>query len=208
MDWRNLLPSCIDCNRRRRQILVTEGMSLEEAEKQRISRQGERSTGKKNAFPIIGRRCTPEEKSFNQERALLIDPTRDRPEHHLAFTVDGLSLVLAAQRGGSLDAKGRASIEVYGLNRLGLVQERTRLLNTLSYLKSIVLDCLDMATRAASPGDRDRLLDRALKTMRDLKTYADPSAPYAAVATAFLKRLADDLERDSGKVDGEPAVAT
>ncbi len=106
-DWENLLPSCIDCNRSRRH------RSIDLALDPTVS-------GKANLFPISNenkRAEYPDEE--RHERRLILDPCRDQPDKHFTFAEDGLIL--------SRTSKGTKSIEVYGLNRVELVEERLKI---------------------------------------------------------------------------------
>lgn len=104
--WDNLLPSCIDCNRGREQVDARHGRS--------------ETLGKQNFFPV-------EDESKRQffhseptdEIPLLLDPCSDHPEDHLQFTRDGIVV--------RKSEKGECSIQVYGLNRRFLVEERRAL---------------------------------------------------------------------------------
>ncbi len=108
-DWSNLLPSCIDCNRKR-------GHGAGDGE-ERLK------LGKANQFPISGRRARkPTVKSASidrRERPLLLHPCHDRPEQHLSFGDGGLVM--------DLTERGKKTIEVLGLARPGLVQARKKL---------------------------------------------------------------------------------
>lgn len=89
-EWKNLFPSCIDCNRRR-----YHGDDGEQA-------------GKADIFPISGKRA---EKPGDEagEQPLLIDPGSDDPNEHLEFLPDGL-IKPKTQIGAE-------TIKVFGLNR-------------------------------------------------------------------------------------------
>jgi hypothetical protein len=205
MDWENLLPSCIDCNRRRKHIIVTEGMTLEEAEQQR-SEPHHLNSGKKDAFPIRGRRLMPKDKEFPDEDALLLDPTRRDPSSHLVFTLEPPSLILATQVDGAPNALGQASIQVYGLNRLGLVQDRTVLLNDLRYFREQVFRCIDCSAKALSAHEKQDWIEHAVSTMRQLQAYAKPDRRYSAMAAAFVARLKEDLQAAAVDSVGHPAA--
>lgn len=197
MDWNNLLPSCIDCNRRRNQIIVKEGTTLEEAEKERVAKQGRSNAGKKDAFPIRGQRRMPEDTGFAAEDALLLDPTRSDPSQHLVFDITApISLALPAERGKAADLAGMASIQVYGLNRLGLVQARTLLLNNLRVKRAQVLRFLQRATDASSAADRATWHKEALLVMEELEAAAKPDRPYAALAQTFLVKFKEELHQE------------
>jgi uncharacterized protein (TIGR02646 family) len=95
-EWKNLLPSCIDCNRYRL--------------------HGEGGAGKADRFPVAGFRASlPGEE--DQEEPLLIDPTLADPSEHLEFFPDGK--VRAKTK------IGEETIDNIGLNiRESLVSER------------------------------------------------------------------------------------
>lgn len=215
-EWTNLLPSCIDCNRRRKQAVPVVSSGL-------AALQQAMMTGKQDAFPIAGTRAGHEADDTLAERAVLLDPTRDDPEEHLDFWLEdgpasGLAypvskvprhafvVPLAAQdtvavaedaRAASVSERGAVSIQVYGLNRLRLVQERARLLQRLRFLEGMFLEIGEVASsvasiNAASPqaalaqasGRLDRLQVRILDEMRSL---AVPEAAHSSVAKAYLR---------------------
>lgn len=99
-DWKNLLPACIDCNRRRRHGLE------------------EDRAGKGEHFPVTQfRAAVPGEEEA--EAPLLIDPCAKDPKGHFEFSDDGLMRPLTTE--------GATSCAILGLNlREGLVRERRR----------------------------------------------------------------------------------
>lgn len=110
-DWRNLLPSCADCNRAEN---TADGLKL----------------GKRNRFPIEGKHMTRpgEEKD---ENPLLLNPVIDDPENHIAIDESG---IFFAKNGSK---KGIMTIKVLGLNaRDGLVRNRKKAIKEASDLFS------------------------------------------------------------------------
>jgi hypothetical protein len=110
-EWSNLLPSCVDCNRERNQITESNGEK--------------KKAGKAEHFPLKdeNRRATTPE-MVAQEEPLLLNPCEDLPEEHLEFfEEDGRKAVLRARAGSQ---RGQESIDIYGLNRIGLVLERQK----------------------------------------------------------------------------------
>lgn len=102
-DWANLLPSCIDCNRRR-----NHGEELTAA-------------GKADIFPIDGKRAGDPNDPLNAEAALLLDPSEIgfTPEAHFEFLPDG--------RISTKTKRAELSCELLGLNvREALVKQRGR----------------------------------------------------------------------------------
>lgn len=233
--WDNLLPSCIDCNRRRFQATPTDLASvtavLDDSQRQGFSPC---KTGKETSFPIPDetKRLLAEpaaadrDAAIEAEDALLLDPCRHQPSEHLRFHIDRdrpLGLVLptgghglhlpairfgasedtrqieVAARAAGLSLRGSVSIQVYGLNRLGLVQERTRLLRRLEVLGDLVLglfklsdDLRDLADAEADLGKRTKLsslADRARamahRGLADVREAGKPHAPFSSAARAW-----------------------
>jgi hypothetical protein len=244
MDWENLLPSCIDCNRKRGQTLpqVAMGTVLELHDGARFSHSVEINTGKQDSFPLAAGStyATAETGDLALEKRLLLDPTRDRPDDHLVFHIDRQNLIglvypkpvdpgqplqlpavfkdpsrieSEANAVGASPA-GAVSIQVYGLNRLALVQARTQALRDLELLllrienmEEVLLDigekvakCNAAQKRARSQKRRDEFkedlafltrIESKLKQLRDtlkeqMRAKLHDSAPYAAQARAWL----------------------
>ncbi|MEX2517736.1 MAG: hypothetical protein WD969_00215 [Paracoccaceae bacterium] len=215
-DWRNLLPSCIDCNRRRRQETPDPSTSLVAL---RAYATRTRSTGKQASFPVAGARAFGELDDLLAEEALLLNPTEDDPDAHLEFHIDPLfPLGLVLPRGGGLpgaganadvaaaalgagaSARGAVSIQVYGLNRLGLVQERTRILRRLEFHRQMIAEIDDIAARLADEAGGpaslaavrrlDNLIDRVVE---DVRAMAAPDQPYSGLARQWIRRFLDEL---------------
>ena len=92
----NLMPSCQRCNQ---------------------------SGGKKNHFPVQPGTRAFREDQIAAEQALLLNPYLDKPSEHLDYTFDATE----GKPNGFVEAlseKGRVSIEIYGLNRHPLRDER------------------------------------------------------------------------------------
>ena len=169
MVWTNLLPSCIDCNRRRGQRApdADSPSMVRLQENGDFDRSVPLSSGKEAAFPLAAGsfRAAGEDDDCDQEQRLLLDPTRDDPDLHLAFHIDRANLIgliyprplapgvapvlpnpahdviqLENQAvAAGISAPGAVSIQVYGLNRLALVQARTRVLRDLEFLVDLAL---------------------------------------------------------------------
>ena len=193
-DWDNLLPSCIDCNRRRRQTRATlDGAPMAE------------SSGKQDLFPMDGAYIASHDVDIAAERPLLLNPCRDDPAQHLAFRVlpDPLLALALPLDATDTPQRGAAAIRVYGLNRLALVQERTRILRRLELLRD-VLARLDEAA-ALIAASTDPAAQRALapieaavdRLLNDMANMAAETEPYSAMVTEWLRHWADELSRDA-----------
>lgn len=253
MDWTNLLPSCIDCNRARRQRTpIPTGTSIRALDMVELGKKGDfvrgktLLTGKATSFPLAegSLRAASRTDDVEQEKRLLLDPTRDRPQEHLAFHVDrehliGIVFPRPVEGHGALNlpstgapdevaagairtgasAMGAVSIQVYGLNRLGLVQARTKLLRDLEFLleTAITIQALvgeldgRIAARRARMGRasvvelqtledddvldtrlRDRLAAIARRLVAEIRAKAHPSEPFAATALAWVKAFLEE----------------
>lgn len=214
MVWTNLLPSCIDCNRKRLQRSPAPSSSLIDLNQQ-ASSSGfvAAASGKKDSFPLAegGVRLVDESIDYDSEKALLLDPTRDDPAEHLCFHVkSSLALVAPAMRDGMASERGAMSIQVYGLNRLGLVQDRTRLLRRLEFLGELVIDLglliQDFENPAALEPLRQAGLAHAGPTLRlmqdamlhEMREMSACDAPYSAMASAWLEQFVERLKIAEG----------
>lgn len=88
------------------------------------------------------------------------------------------------------------SIQVYGLNRLGLVQDRTRVLRQLEFLSDVALELTAIVDKIAALPDAIKTeLDRVplrLKQLRDktlleMRAMAEPGQPYSAMVVEWLE---------------------
>ena len=111
--WENLLPSCVDCNRERKQVHRTADGALVK-----------RKSGKANQFPLAAGSPRAEAPGAHMdERPLLLDPCGDRPRLHLHFRPDGW-IEPASTRAEARLPKGLTTIGVCGLARAALVEKR------------------------------------------------------------------------------------
>lgn len=173
--WSNLLPSCIRCNREETQPMH-DGTSMK--------------VGKGELFPLLdeGDRATAED-GEGDEIALLIDPSVDDPVDYLNFElvddasiarcIDMSELSLAGRR-------ARSSIDVYGLNRQGLVRSRTRyVLRARTSLRKLKLSIAELE-RMRSTGQPTAFVETCIDDeIALLKGLTDGEDGY----TGTLKRL-------------------
>jgi len=175
-DWDNLLPSCIDCNRKR---------------KQQIPGQPPQLLGKKDEFPIDNerRRAKHPGKEVNEKR-LLLNPCLDQPEQHLEFVLSepgGEVLVRSKTTRRRVESPmGRESIRVYALQRKGLVEaRRDRMILIRARFKTItsLLELLD--DDPGNPGLQQLLKDQ----MAELTGFQQDDQVYAGMARHFIKEF-------------------
>ena len=195
--WENLLPSCIDCNRQRTQIEMPDGTT--------------RSLGKGMWFPLEkGSKRAATRGEEDAERTLLLDPTRDLPDEYFSFAEkEGVIRPSDTSKAN----KALASIKVYALNRVGLVQERQRVIRLverrIATIDGLTL-ALDRVSRLRSKDERKRLVamieDLLFQEMTELRALTAREQPYALLARqlvdAFERRLRRDVRRERRRPGG------
>lgn len=193
--WNNLLPSCIDCNRRRSHLLAEMPLGLEHMCRASLESSSKRLLGKGSAFPIAGQRARSELDDLEAEDALLLDPTRDRDiDFHLTYYINRskpLGLVLPNMIAGKPSRRGLETIHTFGLNRLRLVQERTIILRKLEFLCWQISNCVELVDELkGQKTKRDRRvragLEFQIRAIQDeLSGMASRESPYSAMVLAW-----------------------
>lgn len=140
MNWENLLPSCIGCNRARGQEQTQADGSTSSA-----------VTGKGNLFPLLA--GSVRAKSAGEEtgeKPLLLDPCRDKPKPHLVFRWDGFVEPRATDEEKAAP-RGMSTITVCGLDRSSLVERR----HSAAFFLVEAMDAIFAADRECrrAPGD-------------------------------------------------------
>lgn len=197
MDWDNLLPSCIDCNRKRKQRLVDGSTELSVLLNLNRQTQSRNSSGKKDSFPVArgGPRLLPEDKNYVSESPLLLNPYYDDPNEHMRFVSIGNPPVsLAIPIGEGPSERGATSIHIYGLNRLGLVQERTRYLRRLVFLGEMLISLGELIEAIESMSLSDEIkatINHKLEllmtwTGEEMKQMTEADQPYSAMAADWV----------------------
>jgi uncharacterized protein (TIGR02646 family) len=178
-DWDNLLPSCIDCNRERTQDFPNMPRGL---------------SGKANKFPL--HKDSPRARrprADRRETPLLLNPCQDEPSRHLQFVAEcGKSVVRAKKPKKGKPAMGQPSIDVYGLNRKGLVEARTAALVLLRDIERLAITAAE-AYDAATGADAQRWFVQLQGHIDLFKTFTDAKKPYAAMARTYIAEVFQKL---------------
>ncbi|WP_296596612.1 HNH endonuclease [Phenylobacterium sp.] len=221
MAWENLLPSCIDCNRRRKQPtpkVFSQSLQHLDRQARKSSPLGVILTGKKDLFPVGGVRAMGPNGDLVAEAAYLLDPCVDEPADHLVFHTGPhipVGLVLAKSNGdeapqlpaaqsnpeevalvaaaAGASVRGAVSIQVFGLNRLALIQERTRLLRRLEFLEMMSVEIGLIVQKLEGKTDRDvKAAVQRLELLQDqilgeMRAMAAPEAPYSVMVATWIE---------------------
>jgi len=198
--WDNLLPSCIDCNRRRWQQGDT----------------GSYKRGKENLFPLAGRAAPATNAAgVALEQPLLINPAVEAPDQYLKYVYKSspagrmesvVEPVFDAH--GIEDAKGRASIDTYGLNRDRLSISRRKMIEKLKSALDDVQFYFEQADQETDPAKRAALKARGRDAVRRLtRNFLHWSNPYAAACRAYYRNWLEGLRfRAEGRLEGLAAI--
>ncbi len=182
-DWDNLFPSCIDCNRRRNQIVHGR----------------ERPAGKGSRFPLApGFRHARRPGDEIRERCLLLNPSRDKPEQHLEFTEESEGVVRARRdAAGKPSPEADASIEVYGLNRIGLVQDRREILRLILQRMFTIRHLLNlMAEGRFGSWEMSMAEDVLFHELLALHRFQRPERPFAQMARQVIGPFIAEITGD------------
>jgi uncharacterized protein (TIGR02646 family) len=172
--WSNLLPSCIDCNREREQAI-----------------DGRRSlSGKACRFPVAdetARATAPGEES--REQPLLLDPTTDTPDDHLEF-IDG-GVVRPRLVGHEESVRGRQTIDVLGLRRMGLTRRRAERLRWVDLAAARLND--RVAELAVDPTN-DTFREQVRRELKEIRRLVRGDSEYALMASQRVRELLPDID--------------
>jgi uncharacterized protein (TIGR02646 family) len=153
--WNNLLLGCTNCNQ---------------------------PPAKANKFPVRdeSRRAWRPDSALEDEEPLLLDPSRDDPAQHLDFDTSGESAGYVIPLKDS--ARGRESIEVYRLNRDGLIQARKSQALAIAQAENVFVSAQNL-------GD-DQLQD----AIDDIRRRCQATQPFSALWTQKTRHFLEFAE--------------
>jgi uncharacterized protein (TIGR02646 family) len=180
--WENLLPSCIHCNRRQRQEDARNPNNL--------------LSGKKNFFPVVNeanRWTSHTQANHNGEEPLILDPCADHPEQFLNISED--AVVNEKEPAGTLEnRRARASIDVYGLNRKALVDERKKEHDLVVALMDTIRLFTQQLPILPAGAVRDATRGQLLTKLSELKKHRARNSRYLLMKAPMI----DEFIRDIG----------
>lgn len=177
--WQNLFPSCIDCNRARKQIDVIERKQI--------------LLGKANQFPLVDEETRildhDRDAEIRNEKILLVDPCRDDPERFFAYTEEG-AIVPRKNLGPEDRKRALASIQVYALNRSALVAERLEVIRRVDHRLGL-MDTLANLRADLEDLDQPKLAEVVAELIRAesvaLEEMMASSRPFAGLARYLIR---------------------
>jgi hypothetical protein len=192
LDWDNLLPSCIDCNRSRGQkkvILNRDGSVY-------VTLEGENS-GKENSFPVNGVYFAMQEGDDHRlEEPLIINPCNMEPEMHLEWhtTIPNVPIVCARKNLGLKDQKGESTIKILGLNRWGLVNERGEVQQQLAVIIADIHELIEIALEIPAGEIRAKMMKRINAKIDYLMSFGLPDKKYSAMSKSYIESGLIDIK--------------
>ncbi|MDE8740550.1 hypothetical protein PZA20_01745 [Pectobacterium polaris] len=197
LDWDNLLPSCIDCNRSRGQkkvVLNPDGTVY-------VTLKNENS-GKENSFPVDGGYFAMQESDDHHlEKPLIINPCQMEPDKHLEWytTILNLPIICAKSNLGLKDSKGENTIKILGLNRWGLVNERGEVLQQLAVIVVDIHELIEIALEIPAGERRRKIMKKIDDKIDYLMSLGLPDKKYSAMSNSYINtELANIKEKLRG----------
>ena len=183
-DWNNLLPSCIECNRSREQEIA----ELD----QRVTPR-RRSLGKGNLFPLADEtKRAVNNAGISQEEPLILHPCVDQPQDYLEFIDYGLVRAKVDET-NTAKPKGEKSIEVFGLNRMELVQSRREVLLLIQQRMFTILALASQLEEKQTKRRQELIEDLLSYELDALSQFRDPRRPYSLMARQLIDEFIESL---------------
>lgn len=175
-DWNNLLISCIDCNRSREHEVPGQAKKVK--------------LGKLDQFPLRQKnhvRSHNDDIGDEESDRLLINPCIDNPKKHFSFDEEGI----ISAKGKPLDM-GKKSIEVYALQRKGLVEKRkTEMLDLTSAIEQLK-HLISIHPILMDSGSAEKVKDnlKQIEQLKnDLERRTNAKAPYLGMKYQYIRKF-------------------
>ncbi|MBQ4858668.1 hypothetical protein [Pseudoalteromonas sp. MMG007] len=188
-DWDNLLPSCIDCNRKR----------------QHKTKNAQVTLGKADHFPLHpDSNDSRTEASLVNETPLLINPCNEDPSQKLIFAnINDKPIAISLSKNGLSKLQVDSSIKYYGLNRPNLIEARAKthkaLLRSLMDIEedlklkeTVVSQNIHRAAKDAILDPIENRLRGKLKYIKD--NFLDTSNPYSLLSNKMFNYWVETLK--------------
>ncbi|MBK9535584.1 MAG: hypothetical protein IPO10_10535 [Flavobacteriales bacterium] len=213
MEWDNLLPSCIDCNRARYQYVYRKNPIDGSYQWKKLKQ------GKANSFPLFDETMRASAPLFDisGEQCLLLNPCTDEPSKYLEYDDSGVMKAIALPSSENVIKreihwqKAIRSIEIYGLNRKGLVDMRREYILRLKMRFEMILKLIDLSNEIGKDirSFKDKVPTRTLNKLVKKTTgtieamieqevellmqLTEPTKPYSALAKQFVQAFVNEF---------------
>jgi len=177
--WDNLLLSCRNCNQKLKHLTVGNTKKI--------------TMGKMDQFPLLPQGLhvrTPNDKIEDEEPfRLLINPCKENPEDYFKYDIKS-GVIIPKRKIGKQRKMADASIKVYVLQRVPLVQARERksieILAQIQRVKEAVKNVSDFIDNPSSVKKIyfDKILKKELKKLR---LFLNPKEEYLGLARQVIK---------------------
>lgn len=179
--WKNLLPSCILCNREQYNELfdIT-------ASNLNITRT---KSGKVDHFPLAGPyRATNENDDIEREDPLLIDPTQRDPALYITWKkINNSYVIVPLHQSGVTIPYAQKSIQIYGLNRRPLVESRTEVATAIEIAAQLLTSQLSRAIES-DPSLLPVLIPTIEEYVRDFVSKKENPSQFAGMVEYLVDR--------------------
>lgn len=135
---------------------------------------------KRNCFPLLpnGARAWRPSDSLSAEKPALMNPVDDHPEDCIGFDWQGSGNILVKAVGLDDEGRGSATIDLTGLNRFELMQERSDLI--------LLLEAIATKMKVGLYFAKQGLVGQAAQ---DIKRETAPQKEFAGFRRAFFRKL-------------------
>ena len=191
MDYANLVTACVHCNQSRKQLIVDPALSEAEIADMLVNGRT-RTSGKHDYFPVVNNHwVTSPDIPLDQEEPLLLNPTVDQPDDHLDWRFHETLVTLVPRNGSD---KGQVTIDVLGLNRRHLTEDRMKKLLLMYHLRDNIRLTLQLLDDTDSPQQRSGL-ERLLEgDIRALAAHCAPDQPFSSMAVTLFNQVRAEVE--------------
>ena len=189
-EWENLLLSCLFCNQ-------SKGQLVPQLENGQITLK-KLSIGKQNQFPLSDDQLFRKRRDHtswptiftkDEKERLLLNPFTEDPEKHLQYTEEGVIQAKKLRGQSGVSPRGTASIEVYALQRIYLVQERKkRIIEVQSQINQVMeaILKLDEFSAAGNQVVVTHYQEKIDAETRRLFYYTHPRQAYSGMCRQFV----------------------
>lgn len=193
--WENLLPSCIDCNRWRKQIRYNYKTTKRDDKKI--------TSGKQHRFPLVCSSTVAKAptnsfkvnnakilETIQLESPLLLNPTKDKVDSWFRYSSQGVaSPSKDVMEDGTKLMRVDKTIDIIGLNRMQLVSSRKEVILQLECLIFTVEKLTVLLHDAGLAYNyKEAIHDLLVYLFKHIQSYQNPKNPYSVMCKEMIKK--------------------